>query len=461
VKDVEEMVHADDKGMVHDALINFLENKTGYDIEYRIITVDTGEERIVNSKATPSYDEKGNPVKILGVIRDVTAYKKAQAELVARDARYDSMISNISDIIGILDGKGTIIYKSPNIKKWFGWDPEDLVNKDAFITVHPDDQTYIKGELEELLKQPRKSKTVNYRYMCKDESYRHIELTAKNLLDDPNINGILLNYHDITEQKQLEEEKMMREALQTQQQRLESVGTLAGGVAHEINNPINGIMNYAQLIIDNADKESDSGDYAKEIVHESERIAAIVSNLLQFSRQEKQSHSYADIETIIDKTLSLINTVMRRDQIDLQIDIPKGLPDIKCRSQQIQQVIMNLLTNARDALNDKYPGYHENKIIKLHCEQFNKQNRNWLRLTVEDHGAGIPVSVQEKLFDPFFTTKERDKGTGLGLPISYGIVKEHHGELTFETEEGSFTRFYLELPCDNGWDIEDNQQETE
>lgn len=133
----------------------------------------------------------------------------------------------------------------------------------------------------------------------------------------------------------------------------------------------------------------------------------------------------------------------------MQLDISEGLPDISCRSQQIQQVIMNLLTNARDALNEKYKGYNEDKIIKLNCVTIKKEQKQSLRITIEDHGNGIPELIQEKMFTQFFTTKGIDKGTGLGLTISLGIIKEHHGELTFDTKEGSFTRFYINLPVDN------------
>jgi signal transduction histidine kinase len=111
---------------------------------------------------------------------------------------------------------------------------------------------------------------------------------------------------------------------------------------------------------------------------------------------------------------------------------------------------MNLLTNARDALNDKYPGYDEDKNILLSCEPIEKDNGQNLRITIEDHGNGIPPDVQEKMFDQFFTTKEIEKGTGLGLYISLEIIKEHKGELTYKTEEGKCTQFYLDLPvgCD-------------
>ncbi len=160
-----------------------------------------------------------------------------------------------------------------------------------------------------------------------------------------------------------------------------------------------------------------------------------------------------NIETsdIINGPTSLINSVIKRDQINLQMYIPDDLPEIKCRSQQIQQVIMSLLTNARDALNSKYFGYDQNKIITVTCRQYSKSNRRWVQIIVEDHGNGIPKEIQQNIFNPFYTTKRRDKRSGLGLSISYGIVKDHHGSLSFETVSGQYTKFLLDLPVDNGW----------
>jgi signal transduction histidine kinase len=281
------------------------------------------------------------------------------------------------------------------------------------------------------------------------------------------------------------------EAQLTQSQKLESIGTLAGGVAHEINNPINGIMNYARLIFDRLDAENPLREYASEITKETERVAQIVRSLLTFARQEKQFHSPARPADIVNATLSLIRTVLRHDQIALEVDVPEALPQIKCRSQQIQQVLMNLITNARDALNERYPGYDGNKKIiitarlvehgtrdgeggmgkgergmqnaergenssdgvppsKFRLPSSELGSHDWVRLTVEDHGAGIPREIRDRIFDPFFSTKPKDKGTGLGLSISHGIVKDHRGQLRFETEERWGTRFHLDLPVDNG-----------
>jgi PAS domain S-box-containing protein len=258
--------------------------------------------------------------------------------------------------------------------------------------------------------------------------------------------GVVLNARDITETRKLEEQLI-------QSQKIESIGTLASGVAHEINNPINGIMNYAQMIKDRLEKGRQADGLAEEIIHETQRIATIVRNLLTFSRQEKQSHSPAHLSDIVSSVLSLVQTVMRRDQIDLQVDIPSDLPQFKCRSQEIQQVLMNLLTNARDALNEMYEGYNPEKRLRVIGSLIVTESRRFVRMTVEDTGAGIKQEIIDRIFDPFFTTKSKDVGTGLGLSISYGIIRNHGGELRVESIPGSYTRFYVDLPVDNGWEL--------
>ncbi len=232
------------------------------------------------------------------------------------------------------------------------------------------------------------------------------------------------------------------------QQKLESIGTLASGVAHEINNPINGVMNYSQLIMDASEADSENILYSKEIISETKRISDLVSNILQFSRQGKENFSNARIEDIIGRSVSLVRTILKKDQIELQSKVDDNLPDIKCRSQEIQQVLMNLLINARDSLNDKYVEYNEDKVIIISAKKSNSNNKEWLQIIVEDHGKGIPMSIQSKIFKQFFTTKDIGKGTGLGLAISYDIIKEHNGEIRIESEEGLFARFIVSLPCD-------------
>ena len=244
---------------------------------------------------------------------------------------------------------------------------------------------------------------------------------------------------DITRRRKEEEQAQ-------NQQKLQSVGTLAAGVAHEINNPINGIINYAQLVADSSSPDSLPHEYSLEIINESNRVSEIVSNLLSFSRQERPTRSPAVLEDVIHRSVGLVQALLKRDQIRLEIVVPEDLPQVMCRSQQIQQVLINLLTNARDSLNERYEGGDENKIIRISAEIHERNGRKQIRTTVEDRGLGIPAEIQNRILDPFFTTKNRAHGTGLGLAISHGIVEEHEGSLTFETEAESATRFHFELP---------------
>jgi PAS domain S-box-containing protein len=257
---------------------------------------------------------------------------------------------------------------------------------------------------------------------------------------------------DIDDRKRTEAERDRFEDQLRQQQRLESIGTLASGVAHEINNPVQGIMNYAELIAESNAADDLIREFSLEIQHETQRVAAIVRNLLAFSRQElTESGETTSVAEIVEGTVSLIRAVMRRDQIRLDIDIPGDLPKLSCRRQQIQQVIMNLVTNARDALNARWSGYHELKSVHVRAVAFERDGAAWVRVEVRDHGGGVPESVVAHIFDPFFTTKGRDQGTGLGLAVSHGIVNDHGGRLLLDNHPGEGARFLIELPCAPGF----------
>ena len=250
---------------------------------------------------------------------------------------------------------------------------------------------------------------------------------------------------DITARRQADQERLVVEAQLRQSQKLESVGTLASGVAHELNNPLTGVINYAQLIHDRVE-DATTRDYAAGIVEEGERMAKIVRQLLSFAWQETERHSLVDLRDIVDEALSLIEAVLQKDQIRVEVDIPSDLPRTRCRSQQIQHVLMNLLTNARDALNSRYPEQDEDKIVRITAEL--AEDGAWVRTTVEDHGAGISAELLGRVFDPFFTTKLRGRGTGIGLTISHRIVRDHGGRLAVDSEPGVCTRFIMDLPVD-------------
>ncbi|EQA53811.1 hybrid sensor histidine kinase/response regulator [Leptospira kmetyi] len=250
------------------------------------------------------------------------------------------------------------------------------------------------------------------------------------------------------ERNLLEEAERENEALKSQliqAQKLEAISLLATGVAHEINNPLTIMINYAQLILAQS-KDDSILKYATNILDEGERIGRITKDLLKLSRQEKLVLSLVNFREIVQKTVSLCDQLFKKDMIHIESDLPDSLPEIRCVPQQIQQVILNLLNNARDALNQKYPKFDSNKIIQLQAKRFDKEGKLWIQMIVEDRGIGIPPEEAKKIFSPFFTTKKVEKGTGLGLSVSTGIIKDHGGELYYESKENEYTRFFINLP---------------
>ena len=391
---------------------------------------------------------------------EVLERKQAEKSLQESETHLRTLINSLPDLVWLKDRNGVYLSCNTKFERFFGAKEAQIVGKTDYDFLDESLADFFR-ENDRLAMEQGGPRMNEEEITYADDGHTELLETIKSPMFDGKgtLIGVLGVGRDITLRKKAEEEKLRLEQNLRQSQKMEAIGTLAGGVAHEINNPINGIMNYAQLIEDMTDDGNPIKEYALEITIETKRVATIVSNLLTFARYEKESHSPARIKDIVDGTLSLIKTVLRRDQISMEVNVSEDLPKIKCRSQQIQQVIMNLVTNARDALNEKYPDYDENKKIIISSNLFKKERKDWIRITVKDHGTGIEADIKEKLFDPFFTTKRRGVGTGLGLSISYGIVEDHHGNWTFKCEPGQYTEFYMDLPVDNGWDIEKNTKD--
>ena len=369
-----------------------------------------------------------------------------RTKLLFTEEKYRNLFNNYHTIMLIIDpSNGNIIDANPAAVQFYGWTHEQMV-KMNMMEINNLSQSEIQSRLNMAKNNQSNRFELNHRKV--DGSVTTVEIFSGPIQIEgkPFLYSIIT---DVSEKKRLAEAAKEMEQKIHQQQRLESIGTLAGGVAHEINNPINGIMNFAQLIKEDSVAESDIYLYSDMIIRESDRISNIVRNLLQFSRYEKVVHSFSDISDIVHKTISLVNVTFKKDQIAILLNMADDIPKIRCRSQQIQQVLMNLLTNARDALNDKYPEYNENKTIEVNVYTLLIDDKDWIVLKVKDYGNGIHPSVIGRIYEPFFSTKPKDKGTGLGLSISFGIVKDHHGLLEVESEPGEYTCFYVKLPIDS------------
>ncbi len=268
-------------------------------------------------------------------------------------------------------------------------------------------------------------------------------LTVSPLLEENGeINATLLVARNLTE-----EEVIRAEAIRVGQ--LAAIGELASGVAHEINNPINGIINYAQILLDDpADPEIHEN--LCNIISEGKRIAGIVANLLDFASRREESLTPARIENIIANSLHLVAHLLKKDGIICKVQIADPLPPLPCNEQQLQQVVLNLISNARYALNMRYPQPCRKKLLEIKGEVHSQGGISSIRLTFTDHGIGIAPEIQERLFDPFFSTKPKGEGTGLGLSISHGVVREHKGSIKVQSKAGEWTRFIIDLPVQTG-----------
>jgi PAS domain S-box-containing protein len=241
-------------------------------------------------------------------------------------------------------------------------------------------------------------------------------------------------------------EKLNYQAEAVRSAELASIGELAAGVAHEINNPVNGIINCAQILANKYEPESKDHKVANIIIKEGDRIASIVSSLLSLSRTNDNKKSPVRINEIMGDIISLTGAQLRKDGITLKVDIPMDLPLLNANYNQLEQVFLNILTNARYAINEKYPDYNENKIIKIKGEKAAVGSRTIFRLTFFDSGVGIPYNILNKIMNPFFTTKPANQGTGLGLSISHGILNDHGGTINIDSIFGQFTKVTIDLP---------------
>jgi nitrogen-specific signal transduction histidine kinase len=256
--------------------------------------------------------------------------------------------------------------------------------------------------------------------------------------------------HDITEQKQAEEEKKNLEYQLQQAQKMEAIGTLAGGIAHDFNNILSVIIGYTELILMNANVDAEVRQNLKEIFNASKHARDMVKQILAFSRQHKQERKPIQVAHIVKEAIKMLRASLP-STISIEQHIEKNTGVIEADPTQIHQVLMNLCTHAAHAINEK------DGVLEIHLGNVELDQKaaadipglktgSYLKLSIKDSGEGIDPQAQQQIFNPYFTTKEKDKGTGLGLAVVQGIVKSNNGAVTVESEVGKGATFHVYLP---------------
>jgi len=262
----------------------------------------------------------------------------------------------------------------------------------------------------------------------------------------------ILIIRDLTERKRHERERQEIERQLFQQSKLASIGELSAGVAHEINNPLNCIVNFAQLLKDDGVARNETERrMVGGIIEEGDRIARIVRNLLTFARQDQNLPNPVAMVGIIENSISLFGRQLERDGITLEIDAGSEVLPVRADASRLRQVVVNMISNAHHALKDKPDG---EKLFRITVRNAERLGRHLVRIEFYDNGPGVPPENIDKIFDPFFTTRRDSGGTGLGLSLSFGIIRGYGGQIWAESEPGSYTRFVVELPAEVSWEAE-------
>ena len=410
-----------------------------------IVTKD-GREREIEWYDKTLKDADGNVVGLLATGQDITERKRAEEALQESEEKYRTLVTQVPIGVITCDRAGNITHANPALLQILGSPGEKATRQFNVLTMPNLVEAGIAADFRRCMEDTTQiAAEYPYRSYWGKESVMRVRLTP--LRDeDGAVSGALATVEDVSEQRRLQEQLI-------QSAKLASIGQLAAGVGHEINNPLNGIINYAQLLLNEAEPGSRQTRLLEGILREGDRVTNIVRDLLTFARVEKEAHSPAHVPDILRATLTLTDQQLRKDSVILEIEEQPHLPQIKCRSQRIQQVFLNLISNARDALNARYPKGNPNKRLTIRIEQVEKEGQPYVRTTFHDWGVGIPAQNLPRVFTPFFTTKKPSEGTGLGLSVSYGIVQDHRGDIQVESIEGEYTIFRVDLPVDNGWEL--------
>ena len=393
--------------------------------ETTVVRAD-GEERNVAVSTTPLVVD-GDLVGTVASLRDITEEKGAQDALARSEARYRNLFESASDAIVTLDANGrftTFNHAAENIS---GYPRQELVGQ-WFAPLLPDD------ELPKALMHFQKALAgetglFETTFIRKDREYRTIQVTYSTPQRDEEVLCVI---RDVTDQKMLQEQLI-------QSEKMSAIGQLVSGVAHELNNPLAGISAFAQLLLTEKRFPPDQRTAAEMIYAEARRASRIVQNLLTFARQHKPERTPTGVNQVLDDTLELRGYELRVRGIEVTRDYDEQIPETMADAHQLQQVFLNLVTNAEQAM-EKSPRESQRLIVRT------RRMGAVIRIDVEDTGPGIPPNLLERIFNPFFTTKPTGSGTGLGLSISLGIVREHEGRIWAENAPQGGARFIVEVP---------------
>jgi len=363
-------------------------------------------------------------------------------QLVEREELFRLITENAADMIAVVDAKGKRLYNSPSYEKIMGYTKEDLGSTAPLDHIHPEDREKVTKAAAEAGRTGTGT-SLEYRMSHKDGTWRTLESRASTIVKAGQVEKLVIVNRDVTERKRLEEQFR-------QSQKMEAVGRLSGGVAHDFNNLLGVIIGYGEIVQEGTAADSPLRSCVEEMLKAGHRAASLTRQLLAFSRQQVLDPRVLDLNAVVKDMEKMLKRLISED-IQLRTDLDPGLARVKADQGQIEQVIMNLAVNARDAMPNG--GKLEITTSNFHMDEdfvlrypYPVLAGDYVLLTVADNGIGMEASTRMRAFEPFFTTKGKGKGTGLGLSTVYGVVKQSGGYIEVNSEPGAGATFKIYLP---------------
>jgi PAS domain S-box-containing protein len=424
-----EGIHPDDRPRV----IRALQTVGGsFDEEYRIIQ-PSGSVRVIHARGFPVRDASGTLYRMAGFAEDITAYWNEVQQSGRLKRQIELLVNSVPEGIYGMDLHGIITFANPTAAKILGWEQADLIGKSAHDVMH---HSYSDGTpydpktcpIAATVNQGTSQSGNNEVYWRKDGTNFEVEYVCEVIREEGKIQGAVVIFRDITDRRRLE-------AVTRQAEKLSAVGQLAAGVAHELNNPLAVILGFAQSLARRLPEGDENTVSLRSIEREALRCRNLVQNLLVFSREHKPGYSREDPATMLENALSLVEAQAKVKRLEVRKELAANVPGIEMNGNQIQQVIINLCSNAMDAMPD-------GGILTVALSP----EKDGIAIRVTDTGSGIPKDIRDKIWEPFFTTKGVGKGTGLGLSLVFEIVQKHQGRIDLESEIGKGTTLTLHLP---------------
>jgi PAS domain S-box-containing protein len=388
-------------------------------------------------------------VSKLTIFHDTTQAKNCEVRLKASEQDYERLFEHVGCGMFISSREGKFLDVNQTLLDMLGYESKEEIfeidiAKDLYL------RTEERQKFQELIE--RNGRVIEYEvnFKRKDGKSIPILLTGHVRYDQ---NGNILGYEginvDLSQRKQMEKELERTQIQLLQTEKMASLGKLAAGVAHQLNNPLGGITLFTKIMMEEYNLDDRARKDLSRILKDAQRCSDIVKELLEFSRQTRQQMEPHDINQAIFRTLFLLENQTLFHNIEVEKNLAHDLQQPSVDIQQLNHVFMNIILNAADAMEGKG---------KLKVKTYQPSNKDEVCIEISDTGPGIPEDVLPHIFEPFFTTKEKGKGTGLGLSLVYGIVEDHGGNIQARSQQGEGTTFLIELPLNRKENSGDKNQ---